>query len=600
MKIRRHYIAMRRHFAHAREHEPVACTTTELADILTCTQRNMVLLLNRMQQEQWLLWEPKRGRGNRSLLTFLASLEELVLKEAKELVDKQELQAALALIQHQPAGERMQAQFQEWLSGHFGFRSELEGSRRRDVLRFPLPQTIHTLDPACIHFFGESHLVNQLFDSLIRLDGKTQEAVPHLAHAWEADKARVTWTFYLRKGVLFHHGREMTAADVLYSLERLKSLAPQGLYSWVYKDIAGMEIVNETTIRIMLSKPNELFLSFLSTNRASIVPEELCRADGMAFGLKPIGTGPFRLESSTQGVWTLEAFQPYFQGRAFLDRVEVWSLGGSEEEEGKHEDLMNRSTFQVMHNARITEMDGGEWQQIKQSGTTIKFMTVNALNGGPMENAEIRAVINEAIDRNRLLELLSGDVLEPATTLNRTESREIRKRTFKPCNYASLKKRLREAGYEGQTLRLTTIPEYARDAELIQALLKEIDVPLELRLLKAEEFKGSSRMTADLLLFAVMLDEHRELRLIDLYASMLQHMNPQLIPVLDKPMKQLLEEPDQTKRSEHFLAMEKRLIEDNSLFLLYRKALKTAFHPSVQGISLESLGWVRFRDLWFR
>src|SRR6185437_4007305 len=97
-------------------------------------------------------------------------------------------------------------QFQEWLSGQFGFRSELQGDQRSDVLRFPLTQTVHALDPAAIHYAGESHLVNQLFDGLVRMDSKGEHIVPHLAHAWEVDETRNVWTFYLRKGVRFHHG----------------------------------------------------------------------------------------------------------------------------------------------------------------------------------------------------------------------------------------------------------------------------------------------------------------------------------------------------------------------------------------------------------
>jgi MarR-like DNA-binding transcriptional regulator SgrR of sgrS sRNA len=96
-----------------------------------------------------------------------------------------------------------------------------------------------------------------------------------------------------------------------------------------------------------------------------------------------------------------------------------------------------------------------------------------------------------------------------------------------------------------------------------------------------------------------MLDEHRELRLIDLYRSMQQHSLPDIHDMLEHSIRLLLSEPDPRLRITIFRQIEAQLKERNSLLFLYRKHLKTAFHPSVRGISLESLGWVRFRDIWF-
>jgi SgrR family transcriptional regulator len=329
MKIRRHYIALRRSYPSIQENIPFEVTTQELANLLDCTHRNMVLLLKRMQQEEWLVWEPKRGRGNRSALSFLVSKEQVALEEAQEMMQKQDLHSALELLQQIEEAPLLRDQFQEWLSSQFGFHSEVQGKRRTDILRFPLPQTIYSLDPAAIHYTGESHLVNQIFDGLVRIDPKGEQILPQLAHAWEVDDSRTRWTFYLRKGVLFHHGRELDSSDVKYSLERLKRLAPQGLYSWVYTNIISMDTPDDTTIRIQLSERNEAFLAFLTTNRASIVPQDACSAAGEQFGIKPIGTGPFRFTGNDQGVWILEAFAAYFQGRAFLDRVEVWTVAES-------------------------------------------------------------------------------------------------------------------------------------------------------------------------------------------------------------------------------------------------------------------------------
>ncbi|WP_182914334.1 ABC transporter substrate-binding protein [Paenibacillus sp. 1011MAR3C5] len=600
MKIRRHYFILREAYPQATDGVPLQVTTAELAEKLDCTHRNMVLLLKRMVQEEWIEWTARRGRGNRSLLTFAKPLDSLMLEEAEELAMRGDLQSALELLQ--PRGAALVGRFQQWLSGQFGFQTIVEGERRTDTLRFPMPSTIDSLDPARIHYVGESHLVNQLFDGLVRMDVRGDTVLPHLAHAWETNEARTEWTFFLRKGIFFHHGREMTSSDVKYTLRRLHRLAPNGLYSWVYNGIEQMDTPDDLTIRFRLKTRNEAFLSFLSTNRASIVPEDLCEQAGDSFGQASgavVGTGPFRLAGSSHGIWILEAFPSYFQERPFLDRVEVWTMPPGADR--KEEDMEELRQFQVMHNVRIEGMAGGEWEQVRQSGTTCKFLTINELKNGPLANAAFRSALDYAIHRTELLRRLSGDVIEPAASFWSRPAAEGTQGDIEDAGFRhSCSDMLRECGYTGEPLTLTTIPQYEHDAALIQEMLGKAGINLHIHLIAAEQFKGKERMTADLLLFAIMLDEHRELRLIDLYKSMMQHMDQRTSDVLGDALQLILGEPDASARMSLFMKIEDELIKRHSLLFLYRKHLKTAFHPSVQGISLESLGWVRFRDLWFR
>lgn len=599
MKIRRHFFMLRESYPQAADGVPIEVTTAELAEKLDCTHRNMVLLLKRMVQEKWIQWDARRGRGNRSLLTFAQPLDSLMLDEAEELAMRGDLQSALELLQ--PRGAALVGRFQQWLSGQFGFQTIVEGKRRTDTLRFPMPGTIDSLDPARIHYIGESHLVNQLFDGLVRMDVRGDTVLPHLAHAWETNEARTEWTFFLRKGIFFHHGREMTSSDVKYTLHRLHRLAPNGLYSWVYNGIESIDTPDDLTIRFRLKERNEAFLSFLSTNRASIVPKDLCENAGEAFGQASgavVGTGPFRLAGSSHGIWILEAFPSYFQERPFLDRVEVWTMPAGADR--KEEDTEELRQFQVMHNVRIEGMAGGEWEQVRQSGTTCKFLTVNELKEGPLANPAIRAALDYAIHREELLRRLSGDVIEGATSFWSSRP-SIHHAAFEDQVFKQeCKRMLYNSGYDGEALILTTIPQYGHDAALIQEMLGSAGINLDIHLIAAEQFKGKERMSADLLLFATMLDEHRELRLIDLYKSMMQHMDKAAGAILGDTLQRILAEPNASVRINLFMQIEEELIRRHSLLFLYRKHLKTAFHPSVQGISLESLGWVRFRDLWFR
>src|SRR5206468_7737712 len=92
--------------------------------------------------------------------------------------------------------------------------------RDTGIYRRPLGQDPETLDPARIaDTYGRS-VSQQIFDGLVQFD-QTLAVKPALAAFWRASRDGLTWTFELRKGVKFHHGREVVADDVVYSFSRL-------------------------------------------------------------------------------------------------------------------------------------------------------------------------------------------------------------------------------------------------------------------------------------------------------------------------------------------------------------------------------------------
>src|SRR2546428_3414428 len=91
------------------------------------------------------------------------------------------------------------------------------------IYRRPIGHDPQALDPARIGDVYGLSVTQQLFDGLVQFD-PTLMVSPALAEFWKASRDGLTWTFTLRKGVRFHHGTELTADDVVYSLTRI--LAP--------------------------------------------------------------------------------------------------------------------------------------------------------------------------------------------------------------------------------------------------------------------------------------------------------------------------------------------------------------------------------------
>src|SRR5262245_47347228 len=92
------------------------------------------------------------------------------------------------------------------------------------VYRKALQSEPVTLDPAFAESIYAVSVVQQMFDGLVQFDADLN-VIPGIARSWSASRDGLVWTFQVRQGVKFHHGREVTAHDVVYSLTRL--LNPQ-------------------------------------------------------------------------------------------------------------------------------------------------------------------------------------------------------------------------------------------------------------------------------------------------------------------------------------------------------------------------------------
>jgi SgrR family transcriptional regulator len=594
MKLASHYIRLRGHMPHVGEHQEHDVMLDDIAAALDCTHRTATMLLKKMHEQEWLQWVPQRGRGKRSGIIFIKPAEEMIILVAKELVERKDLRGALEQMNVSSLPESLKDHFHSWLNGYFGYSSELRDSKRYDMLRFPLTQPIQTLDPAFTNFSTEAHLVNQLFDSLVRYNRLTQTIEPHLAHAWEADASRTAWTFYFRKGVLFHHGKELAAEDIRYTLDRLKHSAARSLYRWVYQQIEQIEVIDPLTLTIRLKEPNELFLQFMSTNRACVIPKDVYEEQALkstAFARAPVGTGPFKLTFLDDSMCVLDAFPAYFQGRAHLDRVELWHVPDMQAQD-RYRTL---ESFQIIHNYRLPDEAESSWQQIQQQGTTCKFITFNLLKHGPLKDPAIREAIYAALDQRKLLKLLDGDAIYASDSF-------IRPVAVNPpaVDLPLIRERIKQSGYSGEQIKLCTISHYEQDALLVQALLREAGVSVDISLLTVEEFKGERRLEADLLLFSIMLDNDAELRLIDLYKSMQHHLEPASKASVEQFIHAALREPHREDRTGLLQSIERRLRDDHVLQWLYCKRLKTLYHSSVKGISLDSLDWVQFKNIWYK
>src|SRR5215216_2553997 len=135
-----------------------------------------------------------------------------------------------------------------------------------------------------------------------------------LAESWEGSADFKMWTFKLRQGVKWHNvpplkGRELVADDIKYCYE---AYAQEGVQSFTFQEIDGMETPDKSTIRIHLKTPNTMFPQNVAEAVAVIFSREVLEEDG-DLKKRMIGTGPFILKEHDRKVKVVLSRNPdYF------------------------------------------------------------------------------------------------------------------------------------------------------------------------------------------------------------------------------------------------------------------------------------------------
>src|SRR5712664_4101560 len=179
------------------------------------------------------------------------------------------------------------------------------------------------LDPhLTISFLGHSY-VSLSYSQLVRFpNGPEQKSptdfsiLPDLAEKWTVSKDGKVYTFSLRKGVRFHNkppvnGREVTAEDVKYSLERFMAKSAVGIR---LEPVQAIDVLDRHTVRITLKEPYAPLLNHLANPaHCSILPREAEeKFKDFNHPESAIGTGPFVLKSYERGVRAVYERNPTF------------------------------------------------------------------------------------------------------------------------------------------------------------------------------------------------------------------------------------------------------------------------------------------------
>ena len=175
-----------------------------------------------------------------------------------------------------------------------------------------------------------------MFDNLIRRDprdsGKT--IIPDLAHSWEISKDRKTFTFFLRKGVRFSDGAELTADDVKATFDRIVH-PPEGISiprSILFKSVSEITARDSSTVEFKLAEARspEFIMSAIASGWNVILRKKTLEDNN--YNLRKVmlapGTGPFRHVRRVENeIWVMEKKKDYWNnGLPYVDGLEFYNL----------------------------------------------------------------------------------------------------------------------------------------------------------------------------------------------------------------------------------------------------------------------------------
>jgi len=500
----------------------------------------------------------------------------------------------------------------------------LAGAQARDTggdaagaaYRRPLGNDPATLDPARINDVYGRSVAQQIFDGLVQFD-QTLAITPALAQFWKASRDGLTWTFNLRKGVKFHHGREVTADDVVFSLmrildPRLKSSAADSFLTIrgarEYREgraatVSGLVALDRHTVQITLSEAFAPFVSLLAVGHAKIVPRDIVEQRGDQFGLQPVGTGAFKFSGWERGGSIVLVANPdYFDGAPQISRV-VYRIFPGEASGAMYEEFrrgnLEDSQVPTPDHARIVVAPGHVY--VKRPMFNLRHYGFNS-RVPPLNDRRVRLAIAHAIDRETILDAVflgrftpARGVLPPGTL---GYNPAVRSASF---DLARSRELLAQAGYpEGRGLAPIAFwssvksERIAREHEHMKRTLAAVGIRAEFHYLT--DWPAFSKMLVEGRAPAFLYAWYADIPDPDNFLYQLFHSkSPRNYTgyanaVVDDLLLNARNAPDAQRRVEIYRRAEQLILEDAPILPVWHYNYERLFQPYVRSVEVNGLG----------
>jgi peptide/nickel transport system substrate-binding protein len=481
------------------------------------------------------------------------------------------------------------------------------------------------IDPQGAASSGLSLVLPYLFDTLVIRD-VDNSIHPLLAESWESSDDDKTITMKLKPGVVFQDGTPLNAEAVKFTFERFQE---KGMASPIYsgiREIAGIEAVDDLTVRFTFDQPAPAFWSTLTMPYAAIISPTTAQTVDAAGEGHQVGTGPFKLgEWLTGQSLTLVANPDY-----------TWGPGEIVENTGAP--YLSEIVFKVIPDAttQLAALEAGEVDVIfvnqpahlprlaAMPGVVSEELVLNSLiylgyNAAkpPFDEPLVRQALAYAVDKAQIVDIALGGLGKqafaplPPTLPGFDASLQENELGYDPEQAKTL---LQEAGFtqtanggwerdgvalKGLLLTSNRAPNEAI-ATLIQSQLQAIGVPVEIQQLDSRAVMDATTAGAfDLLLWRFEWSDPDGLRIF-LGSDAIGGTNRTAYsnPEVDALLNQAAHETDEAARAALYLDAQKLILADAPWQPLYNPVDVMAMRAAVHGIKIGYMGRMLVNDAW--
>lgn len=305
------------------------------------------------------------------------------------------------------------------------------------LLRIAIPSDARTLDPAIAYDVVTWPLVRALYHGLVDYDDDLN-LIPWQSQGWEVSSDGATISFELIPGIQFSNGREVIAQDYVYSITRVLNPATLSPGQGFFRNIAGaveyqngeagsvigLEAPSRYQFIVTLLRPDPTFLHILAMPFSYVVPKEEVMSAGKDFAHNPVGSGAFVLTEWHRGSSLRFDRSPTYAwpDRVRLDTFEIM-VGG---DGALHMMMFERGELDIA-NVTDTGIPDPDFVRIMRDPDLRKYVESQPLNATrylslntempPFDNVLVRRAVNHAIDKDRLITLMSDRAVPAKSVL---------------------------------------------------------------------------------------------------------------------------------------------------------------------------------------
>ncbi|MES2907491.1 MAG: ABC transporter substrate-binding protein [Pseudomonadota bacterium] len=419
-----------------------------------------------------------------------------------------------------------------------------------------------------------------IFEGLTAID-RDGKIVPRLAKRWDVSKDGLSYIFHLHEHALFHDGEKFTADDVKFSFERAMKPDSKNVEKWIFEPIEKIEVINPTTLKIILKYPSGLFLYGLGWGDAVIFsPKSAARNI-----TNPVGTGPYVFKEWQRG------------NRLALVRNDEWREGQGQ---------LGTAVFRFIPDpqAVVAALRTGECdlapasivpeqvEELKKNpdldvtvGET-EGETILAMNNGkaPFDDVRVRRALTHAIDRKAVIEgAMSGLATQIGSHFSPTHPAYVDLTNFASYDPEAARKLLAEAGHPKGFSATLSVPPMAyarRSAEIIAQMLAQVNVRVTLVPLEFPQWLDRVYKNKD---YDLTIISHTEPLDIKIYARpdyYFQYRSERFQAL----MKEIFRTVDENTRNKLFMEAQKILADDAVNVFLFELPKITVARKGLQGV----------------